>query len=1116
MKRLLLLLLCLLAPAWCLAAATPTTLRVVDVRWIAGQPELETWLGCLQGLINRQGGDTAVFVIGNNADAEWADTLVRMYHLKKETLTPGALLELEKKQLTGQVLYDPAQPWTRNVALTAAAVQTGEVIATASDLGVPTVLDLHKRWTDRVSAYTWADEQYRDQVNTQGFTLAPEGGNLLADYIVSTCSLAVDLSPQAQAETDLLKALITRYPAHSRVLGSPDDRTQLITTFPQLDTLLTARNDVLVPARDCANLSCFARFPVTRPLLQQRDEPFITEGKPMVVFLYGAYSRPGGCRSLDYAAGTLFALLHDPALAQVPVGIEVPTALQELAPAMYQTLIARQRQTAVELIAAPATDKLEEYSRKLDLTAMSLLPVTELATCRQMVNAVAQAKWRGALVPPILPEQVTPAFAMLAAKGPLQSIAEIRAALADEKASFQVIALDPADVPPVMLRSLLAEISRTHLLLTPTQAFRALGEASVVAPYLQAQAQQGSRNPLRGKATLKVSTPVTSLAAPTADAAIPVSVHIDGTAPVLMARLLYTTPDGRMGASDLQQDDAGEWTTTLPPMLTGGTLSVRARVVEQGGFGISVSPPLEIAIPSVDSDRDGLEDTMEEYLGADPHRQDTDGDGLPDGLDPDPVHRDRDFAVYTPPITPPADACVLPAAGASSADAQGRVIPAGKSITYHLPLKDLPAAQATVRLCTVGKGTVALNAGKPAPLEALPADGATTDQPLQAVQPLGAEVTVTLTADDKPLRVLSLALISNPDGPYILPVLLTPAIPFAGMPIPVEVTVYDPAGIKTVRLRYGASSAALTTLELKPVEGGGNVLFAGEIPAQTNGASLIYGVEAVDRNGRTAAGPYSAVPIGRTRKHSVALFGSRDMHGAWSPLPVWGNWGRALNQQTGTDTGSFFPRAGAYTAWILASPRERGIAVTITRQLTLRGETLTRLARVVPAGGPDGWYKLGTFNAVGSEQEGEEGSFFLHVNVTPQGEKGYCAYGEVVLTQDEQFTPPLTHASFDWFNKLAFAGITDGQTVKDVIKLRVLAAGNIDTVQVAAQKLPGGAIDTDAHPFDKQVDGSFTLSTRKLVSGTYKITAYGIRLLLDNGQPKPDAFVTQEIRVVVP
>ena len=67
MKRLALVL--LLWPLLVSAANVPTGVRVVDVRGIVGQPELDTWLGSLQGTLNRQPAQTPVFVVRTDVDA---------------------------------------------------------------------------------------------------------------------------------------------------------------------------------------------------------------------------------------------------------------------------------------------------------------------------------------------------------------------------------------------------------------------------------------------------------------------------------------------------------------------------------------------------------------------------------------------------------------------------------------------------------------------------------------------------------------------------------------------------------------------------------------------------------------------------------------------------------------------------------------------------------------------------------------------------------------------------------------------------------------------------------------------------------------------------------------
>ena len=73
-----LLFLILLLPALCLGAIVPTTMQVVDLRGIAGQPELETWLGSLQGIANRRHDSSVVYLVRNSVDADLADAFIAM------------------------------------------------------------------------------------------------------------------------------------------------------------------------------------------------------------------------------------------------------------------------------------------------------------------------------------------------------------------------------------------------------------------------------------------------------------------------------------------------------------------------------------------------------------------------------------------------------------------------------------------------------------------------------------------------------------------------------------------------------------------------------------------------------------------------------------------------------------------------------------------------------------------------------------------------------------------------------------------------------------------------------------------------------------------------------
>lgn len=1096
----------LLAALAALAAPTPTVLRVVDLRWIAGQPELETWLGSLQGTLNRGEGKAAVYLIRDDADAALADALQRMYGLTRETLTPGALLEAARPALTGQALYDPAKPWTRNLALTLAALAPGAVVATDHDLGLPTAHDLRPR-ADRLDAYRGLIEQYAAKADPSTVVLAAERGHLLADLVAARRTLALDLSPRRHDDVALLLELFNRYPQGVQMIGgSAADTGPLAALYPGGALAHT-------PACDTANLSCLARFPATRPLLQWRAEAEIALGKELLVLVY----ETGG--SLDAVNRHLLPLLDDPALSEMPVGIEVPAGLLELAPGIYQHMLARQRDTAIELIAAPTAPALPKRVAEMDLAGVSIAGENGAWPSLEATLRAAAGPWTGAFLCPgpagmpawaADPQPRLAHLSLLMAARRVRTPAELRQAVAALKGPVQVLYLDPDGLPPATVAAMLKEITYARSLATPSQAFRAAREFAAVVPFLLAQQV---RNPQRRKPTLQVAVPATPNAAPDPAAAIPVTVRIRGDAGVLVARAIYADATGRIGAIDLRDAGNGAWTGTLPPLLIGGAASVRARVVEQGGFGITLTEPLALKLPIVDSDNDTLDDALELVRGSNPHSQDSDGDGLPDPLDDRPIAADRAIAAYCAPVRPPADAAFLTEAGDSRADAGGRTLPARAAITYRLPVKDLPAGQAVLRLVTAGPGTLTVNGGDALALAAVGDDELITDLPLARVKPAPV-LTITLAAGAAPLRVVSLRLLTNPEGPYLQSLRLFPANPPANTPITVRAIVYDPDGVAAVRLRYGNTAATKETLELKPVAEAGGVVFEGVIPAQPfYGGTLVYGVTATDGKGHTMASPYRVTTVGRTRKFSVALFGGRDLYGDWAPSPLWGGRGRELAQGIATDSWTKAAlRPGNYTAWLLAAPRVRGVGVTIDRPGDLATRTKRLLAAEVRAGAADGWVKLGAF-AIPDE------SARLDINVFPTGgENGYCAYGALVLTQDDQFTPPLAHAAIDWYNSVTVTGARDGQTITGgKITLDVQLTGNIDAVRVTADYVRGGAIsDLTTHVFEKDADGRYVLYTGALRPGIYAIKAAGQRITNERGRPTAQTILEAKLEVIIP
>jgi hypothetical protein len=82
-------------------------------------------------------------------------------------------------------------------------------------------------------------------------------------------------------------------------------------------------------------------------------------------------------------------------------------------------------------------------------------------------------------------------------------------------------------------------------------------------------------------------------------------------------------------------------TPSITLTLEEGTHNITVKVTDDSGASatdsilVTVNP--KPTSPEVDSDTDGLSDQQEEILGTDPHNPDTDGDGIIDSKDPNPL-----------------------------------------------------------------------------------------------------------------------------------------------------------------------------------------------------------------------------------------------------------------------------------------------------------------------------------------------------------------------------------------------------------------------------------------------------------------------------------------------
>ena len=123
------------------AGAQPPPLLVTDIA-NAG-PARRLLAVSIQGIANQHPEGPRVFLLTGPRDQEWLDYCLRVSPRGTRSTSLDQLLERLEPDLAGQILYDPDQPYTLDIATTAAGIH--KAVISATDLGLPTVLDLRRR-----------------------------------------------------------------------------------------------------------------------------------------------------------------------------------------------------------------------------------------------------------------------------------------------------------------------------------------------------------------------------------------------------------------------------------------------------------------------------------------------------------------------------------------------------------------------------------------------------------------------------------------------------------------------------------------------------------------------------------------------------------------------------------------------------------------------------------------------------------------------------------------------------------------------------------------------------------------------------------------------------------
>ena len=198
-------------------------LDVVDLTGMAN--DQQTLFVTLAGLVNRTQPRIYTLDGGGEGKTFWLDKLGVTSTVSSD---PFALVTKYQAEISGLVVYDPAQPDTINLATTVAGVRDGIVASPdlAATLGaapyqLPVLVDLRaNHFASKVAVYQYELDQYAAGATHRLICgLDPAIAGHLRDYAVATRAMMVWLDPANSDEKNLLSQFFALLPHASPYLG---------------------------------------------------------------------------------------------------------------------------------------------------------------------------------------------------------------------------------------------------------------------------------------------------------------------------------------------------------------------------------------------------------------------------------------------------------------------------------------------------------------------------------------------------------------------------------------------------------------------------------------------------------------------------------------------------------------------------------------------------------------------------------------------------------------------------------------------------------------------------------------------------------------------------------
>jgi len=968
----------------------------------------------LQGLANRDPQSASIYTLSSPEDEGWLFWARRLRPRPIEKATPQQLLDKFRHLVKGQVLCDPGDPYSLNLATSLAGIRDG--VLTDSDLGLPTLFDVRGKFKTPLEGYRWAKEEIFPKGSRQGLALLGTSP-AFRDYVIKQRLLALALpSLSGREEWGFLAELLSSLPAGGTLFGPAQERTP-----PAMATWAFRQGHSLVAAEEAANLSFHSQFEPPFPLRQRRQFLELA-GRIYVCFLFS------GGNDLAYAAGRMNSLWREPERGNLPLAWALPAALSEVAPDMLQAYFAEAYRSGndsfVVEVNRPSRARagtflyLQEACRKTAIGALVVMDeAPEPTLLPALKGLVAQCRPSGIFLPDrkalasrMLDEAVliTKGFSASSPEEILQRLT----ALPATQAGLIFVWVDSRKISPADIASLVS--------LLPSY-FQVVGAEEFL--FLARQVLSGEKEETPSQ------TKVSLIAPDFARAEEPVAVRatVAGSGHAL---LLYQQEGGPRFAEPMEKQPDGSYLASLGPLLRGGEWLLQVRLSEGEGR-IAWSEVARLRVSEEDTDDDGLNVPEERLFATDAANPDSDGDGLLDGADPHPNTTDSSPALYLGPLLAAEDSPYLVEEHDSFFLAGGRKVGGKGYLIYRLFAEGLPpGAKAWLGLRLRGEAKVAFSAeekefGPPLSLQQV-GEWQALAIPQELLEKRAFFVRISPSGEPpEEVTLHEVAIFSPLEAPSISPPALLPPYPGPGVPVGVSALLWSPKGIRAAWCAYRVGRGYVS-IPMQRI--GRGPLWAGELGRFDNSRRLDWWVVAEDGEGQRSASRMTHTWVGTFPGETISLLAGREVNGFWRPtLSAWGP-ARISDRPGAKDWAQMEVSGGTYEVWALVGGRGRQVALWVDGSF---------FAGIHPLR-PDGWQHLGRIRL-------SRGVHRVELVCGTGPESAAARHGQLLLTAISSLRPP-PQGRLEIANSLALFSPRQGERIGPRTEVSGTAAGNIARV----------------------------------------------------------------------